>query len=710
MLALRKIIPLICLLIIELEAQFFNDQNSQVGTQISTSGSNFFNNEQGAEVGAQYGPASSFNNGCVLVPDSGTCSTNQCGLNGESYNWCWTINGDHKWANCNCAQVVDSNQGSNGNNGNQNNVNTQAVFHNDANTQVGQQVGSPDYFNNHPETQVGNTNQGYQGNNGNPNIGNNQAMFHNDANTQVGQQVGSSTYFNNHPETQVGNNNQGYQGINGNNGNFGINSNPNNANNQAIFHNDAMTQVGQQVGSSNYFNNHPETQVGNTNEGFLGNNGNNGNTGYNGNPNNGNNQAIFHNDANTQVGQQVGSSDYFNNHPETQVGNTNQGYGNNGNNAYNGNPNNANNQAIFHNDANTQVGQQFGSPNNFNNHPDAQIGAPRRRYARSPQSALCPVCKPGFLKGFNDPRLTGVNEEGATFNRNAQIDTQQVGKGGTFFNGQSQIGSQVDIGLGGLGFINKGSQVQKQVGCGHLIQNPTELQKCLGFGRKKREAQFHNIGSSVGTIVAFDGSTFNNQNSQIDTSLASAGASVFNKDSQSRLQQGVANNAQLLALLRSKRDAQFHNEGSSVGEQVGFDGSTFVNLNSQIAKAQASAGANIFGSGSQYQVQAGYANNAQLLSALGRNKREAQFVNVNSGIGKQVGFDGSTFSNQHSQIGSQLASKGANIANQFSQANLQKGFGNNAELLSGLNFPTAVGSGHIFNKESQIGTQFGGRK
>ena len=126
MLAFKKIIPLICLLIIELEAQFFNDQNSQVGTQISTSGSNFFNNEQGgkfyfqkicfkmpnndilfhsftAEVGAQYGPASSFNNGCVLVPDSGTCSTNQCGLNGESYNWCWTINGSSDgFALCHC--------------------------------------------------------------------------------------------------------------------------------------------------------------------------------------------------------------------------------------------------------------------------------------------------------------------------------------------------------------------------------------------------------------------------------------------------------------------------------------------------------------------------------------------------------------------------------------------------------------------------------
>ena len=45
-------------------------------------------------------------------------------------------------------------------------------------------------------------------------------------------------------------------------------------------------------------------QVGNTNQGYLGNNGNNGNTGYNNNPNNGNSQAVFQNDANTRVGQQ----------------------------------------------------------------------------------------------------------------------------------------------------------------------------------------------------------------------------------------------------------------------------------------------------------------------------------------------------------------------------------------------------------------------
>ena len=149
--------------------------------------------------------------------------------------------------------------------------------------------------------------------------------------------------------------------------------------------------------------------------------------------------------------------------------------------------------------------------------------------------------------------MTGVNEEGATFNRNAQIDTQQVGKGGTFFNGQSQIGTQKDIGLGGLGFINKGSQVQLQ------------------FGRGKREAQFHNIGSSIGTIVGLEGSTFLNQNSQIDQAHASAGASVTGVGSQYRHQQGYTNDQQLLTLLgrRKKREAQFTNIGSGVGTQIG---------------------------------------------------------------------------------------------------------------------------------------------
>merc|ERR1711997_1300954 len=80
-------------------------KNSQVGTQISTSDSNLFNNEQGAQVGAQYGPEITFNNGCILVPNSGICTKNQCGLNGESYNWCWAINGKSKWDYCNCVQL-----------------------------------------------------------------------------------------------------------------------------------------------------------------------------------------------------------------------------------------------------------------------------------------------------------------------------------------------------------------------------------------------------------------------------------------------------------------------------------------------------------------------------------------------------------------------------------------------------------------------------
>ena len=122
-----------------------------------------------------------------------------------------------------------------------------------------------------------------------------------------------------------------------------------------------------QVGNTGYNNNpnpanngNNQAQVVNTNEGYQENNGSNRNTGYNNNPNpanNGNNQA--------------------------QVGNTNQGYqenndninsynGNNGNNANignpkNGNPKNANNQAVFQNDANTQVGQQFAPPNNYPN-------------------------------------------------------------------------------------------------------------------------------------------------------------------------------------------------------------------------------------------------------------------------------------------------------------------------------------------------------
>ena len=229
--------------------------------------------------------------------------------------------------------------------------------------------------------------------------------------------------------------------------------------------------------------------------------------------------------------------------------------------------------------------------------------------------------------------MTGVNEEGATFNMNAQLDSQTVGKGGTFFNDFSQIGLQKDIGLGGLGFINKGSQVQTQ------------------FGRGKRAAQFKNFGSGVGTQIGLDGSSFYNENSQIGQAHASAGASVTGVGSQYQHQQGYGSDVQLLTLLgRGKRAAQFKNFGSGVGTQIGLDGSSFLNQDSQIGQAHASAGASVISSGSQIQFQTGYANNAQLLAALGRKKRQAQFINIGSGVGKQVGLAGSSFSNLNSQI------------------------------------------------------------
>jgi len=364
------------------------------------------------------------------------------------------------------------------------------------------------------------------------------------------------------------------------------------------------------------------------------------------------------------------------------------------------------------------------------------------RQKRSPQSKLCPVCRPGFLKGFNDPLLTGVNEKGATFNRNAQIDSQTVGKGGTFFNGQSQIGTQIDIGLGGLGFINRGSQVQTQIGCGNLVNNPTELQKCLQIlqGRKKREAQFVKIGYAVATQVGSDDSSFTNLNSQIDTSFGSEKSNFINKDSQ------------LLALIgrRTKREAQFTNIGSGIGNLVAFNGSSFLNQNSQIGQAHASFGASVNGVGSQYGSQFGYGNNAQLLAGLaalgrkkreakifnigsgvnkqsqigtqfsGRKKREAQFFNIGSAIGNQFGHAGSTFANQNSQISNQYGALGSNFLNQASQIQNQHGLGNMGFAGLASIFGTGAGTGtntagsgnsnNIFNLQSQIGQQFGGRK
>ena len=48
--ALKKIITLICVLVIEIEAQFHNDANTQVGSQSATSGSNYFINEPGGKL------------------------------------------------------------------------------------------------------------------------------------------------------------------------------------------------------------------------------------------------------------------------------------------------------------------------------------------------------------------------------------------------------------------------------------------------------------------------------------------------------------------------------------------------------------------------------------------------------------------------------------------------------------------------------------
>ena len=53
-----------------------------------------------------------------------------------------------------------------------------------------------------------------------------------------------------------------------------------------------------------------------------------------------------------------------------------------------------------------------------------------------------------------------------------------------------------------------------------------------------------------------------------------------NQFSKANLQQGIGNNAQLLALFRRKRDAQFNNVWSAVGtQQVGLNGSSFLNEN-----------------------------------------------------------------------------------------------------------------------------------
>ena len=81
----------------------------------------------------------------------------------------------------------------------------------------------------------------------------------------------------------------------------------------------------------------------------------------------------------------------------------------------------------------------------------------------------------------------------------------------------------------------------------------------------------------------------------------SKGINIIDSGSQYQSQTSYGNNAQLLAILSSKQEAQFHNLGSAVGSQVGFNGSSFLNENSQIVQPHTSKGASMIGSGSQYQ-------------------------------------------------------------------------------------------------------------
>ena len=209
----------------------------------------------------------------------------------------------------------------------------------------------------------------------------------------------------------------------------------------------------------------------------------------------------------------------------------------------------------------------------------------------------------------------------------------------------------------------------------------------------------------------------------------------------------VGSNAKLLALLRrrKKREAQFTNIGSQIGTLVGFNGSSFLNQDSQIGQAHASFGASVNGVGSQYGSQFGYGNNAQLLAALGlgrkkreakifnigsgvnkqsqigtqfsgRKKREAQFTNIGSAVGTQYGHAGSLFNNLNSQIATQFGALGSNFNNQASQIGTQHGLGNmgfaglGSQIGTQPSFPTAGSGNSIFNLASQIGQQFGGRK
>merc|ERR1712062_155997 len=157
--------------------------------------------------------------------------------------------------------------------------------------------------------------------------------------------------------------------------------------------------------------------------------------------------------------------------------------------------------------------------------------------------------------------------------------------------------------------------------------------------------------------------------------------------------------------------SSFTNQGGQVSSQLGALGSNFQNLASQIGTQQ---GLGSLGPGSIPQLPTGgsghiFNKQSQIGTQFGgRKKREAQFTNINSGIGTQIGLKGSSFGNLNSQVSSQFGELGSNFQNQASQIGTQQGLGS-LGLGSIPQLPTG-GSGHIFNKQSQIGTQFGGRK
>merc|ERR1712062_371975 len=158
--------------------------------------------------------------------------------------------------------------------------------------------------------------------------------------------------------------------------------------------------------------------------------------------------------------------------------------------------------------------------------------------------------------------------------------------------------------------------------------------------------------------------------------------------------------------------SSFTNQGGQVSSQLGALGSNFQNLASQIGTQQ---GLGSLGLGSIPQLPTGgsghiFNKQSQIGTQFGgRKKREAQFWNIGSQVGEQFGHKGSSFGNLDSQISSQFGEVGSNFQNQGSQIGSQQGLGSlGLGSIAQLPSFSAGGSGHIFNKQSQINTQIGG--